>query len=95
MPPHLPIRPARLPQDAERILEVFAAAKGIMVTDGNTKQWVNGYPSLEAVRADVERDGAFVVEDNGRIVAYFAFLPSPEPTYGTIYHGQWIDDSQP
>ena len=39
MPPLLPIRPVRLPQDAERILEVFAAAKGIMVTDGNTKQW--------------------------------------------------------
>ncbi len=39
MPPLLPIRPARLPQDAERILEVFEAAKGIMVADGNTKQW--------------------------------------------------------
>ena len=39
MPHSLPIRPASLPQDAERILEVFAAAKGIMVSDGNTKQW--------------------------------------------------------
>ena len=39
MPHSLPIRPARLPQDAERILEVFAAAKGIMVAEGNTKQW--------------------------------------------------------
>ena len=89
------IRPAVLPQDAERILEVFAAAKAIMVADGNTKQWVNGYPSLEVVQADLERGGAFVVEDDGRIVAYFAFLPSPEPTYGTIYHGQWLDDTQP
>ncbi len=35
----LSIRPARLPQDAEKILEVFAAAKGIMVADGNTQQW--------------------------------------------------------
>ena len=42
MPHHLPIRPARLSQDAERILEVFAAAKGIMVADGNTKQWAYG-----------------------------------------------------
>ena len=90
-----PIRPASLPQDTERILEVFEAAKGIMVADGNTKQWVNGYPSLKVVQADVERNGAYVVEDNGRIVAYFAFLPSPEPTYGTIYQGQWLDDAQP
>ena len=36
---HHTIRPASLPQDAERILEGFAAAKGIMVADGNTKQW--------------------------------------------------------
>ncbi len=91
----LPIRPARLPQDAEKILEVFVAAKGIMVADGNTKQWVNGYPSLEVVQTDVERNGAFVVEDDGRIVAYFAFLPAPEPTYSTIYHGQWLDDTLP
>lgn len=89
------IRPAVLPQDAERILEVFAAAKAIMVADGNTKQWVNGYPSLEVVQADLEKNGAFVVEDDGRIVAYFAFLPSPEPTYSTIYNGQWLDDTQP
>ena len=92
---HHTIRPARLPDDAERILEVFAAAKGIMVADGNTKQWVNGYPSLEVVQADVEKGGAFVVEEDGDIVAYFAFLSSPEPTYATIYHGQWLDDTQP
>ena len=90
-----PIRPASLPQDTERILEVFEAAKGIMVADGNTKQWVNGYPSLKVVQADVERKGGFVVEDNGRIVAYFAFLPSPEPTYATIYNGQWLDNTLP
>ena len=90
-----PIRPASLPQDTERILEVFEAAKGIMVADDNTKQWVNGYPSLKVVQADVERKGGFVVEDNGRIVAYFAFLPSPEPTYATIYNGQWLDNTLP
>ena len=89
------IRPAKLPDDAERILEVFAAAKAIMVADGNTKQWINGYPSLEAVSADIERNGGFVVEEDGRIVAYFAFLPSPEPTYATIYDGKWVDDTLP
>ena len=36
-PQFLPIRPARLPQDAERILEVFAAAKGIMVANGDER----------------------------------------------------------
>ena len=89
------IRPAKLPDDTERILEVFAAAKAIMVADGNTKQWVNGYPSLLAVQADIEKGGGFVVEDDGYIVAYFAFLSSPEPTYATIYDGNWVDDTLP
>ena len=62
------IRKVSLPEDGERLLEVFAAAKGIMVADGNASQWTDGYPSLEIVQADIEKDGGFVVEDDGKIV---------------------------
>lgn len=89
------IRKVSLPADGERLLEVFAAAKGIMVADGNASQWTDGYPSLEIVQADIEKDGGFVVEDDGKIVAYFAFLHSPEPTYDKIYDGKWLDDTKP
>ena len=41
------------------------------------------------------RRGGFVVEDDGRLVGYFAFLPSPEPTYDKIYEGAWLDDERP
>lgn len=71
------IRKAVLPADGEQIMAVFLAAKGIMRASGNMHQWGEGYPSLDDVRADIERDGAYVVEDDGQIVAYFAFLPSP------------------
>ena len=30
-----------------------------------------------------------------RIVGYFAYMPSPEPTYARIYGGAWLDDSLP
>ena len=83
------------PGVAERIMQVFASAKGIMRASGNDSQWSDGYPSMETVKADVERGGGYVVEDDGLIVAYFALLPSPEPTYGHIYNGAWIDDSSP
>ena len=53
--PLYPIRPAHLPQDAERILEVFAAAKGIMVADGNTQQCVNGDERLDYQRMNVRK----------------------------------------
>lgn len=91
---HRTIRKVSLPADAENVMEVFAAGKAIMVESGNTKQWINGYPSLEVVQSDMEKGGGFVIEDNGQIVAYFAFLPSPEPTYLKIYEGKWLDDTQ-
>ena len=37
----------------------------------------------------------YVVEEVGRVVGYFAFLASPEPTYARIYGGRWLDDAQP
>jgi hypothetical protein len=43
----------------------------------------------------METHGGFVVEDDGKVVGYFAFLPSPEPTYAGIYEGQWLDDEEP
>ena len=89
------IRKVSLPDDGERLGEIFAAAKKIMAADGNPNQWKDGYPSLDIVRSDMKKDGGFVVEDDGKIVAYFAFLPSPEPTYAKIYDGKWLDDTKP
>ena len=100
------IRKATL-TDMVAIMKVMAAAKTIMRQSGNMHQWGGGYPSEAVIRADIERDGGFVLEADGaskagntagpcrRIVGYFAFLPSPEPTYDTIYEGGWLDDEQP
>ena len=88
------IRRAMLPQDGEAINRVFDAARKIMVDSGNIHQWQNGYPTLENVGFDIEREGAFVIVDNGQVVGYFAFLPSPEPTYAKIYDGEWMDNEQ-
>lgn len=83
------------PTDMTDIMRVMGAARGIMRQSGNMHQWVNGYPSEEAIIADMEKKGGYVVEEDGRIVGYFAFLPSPEPTYGKIDGGAWLDDVQP
>ena len=81
--------------DVERIMEVLNAAKQVMRNAGNAHQWINGYPNVEAIMLDIERNGAIVIEDDGTIVAYFAMLPSPEPTYAKIYDGKWLDDTLP
>ena len=80
--------------DIDGIMAAIDAAKGIMRSIGNHKQWADGYPSEEAIFLDIDRDGGYVIEENGRIEAYFAFLPSPEPTYGYI-EGEWLDNEKP
>ncbi len=88
------IRPAQA-TDLESILAVLAAARIFMCETGNPHQWVDGYPSAAVVEGDLARGGGYVVEDDGTLVAYFAFLPSPEPTYSVIEDGAWLDDTMP
>ena len=83
------------PADIPDIMKVMSAAKGIMRASGNMLQWQGNYPSEELLLKDMDREGAFVIEDNDHIVGYFAFLPSPDPTYDKIYQGQWLDDTLP
>ena len=47
------------------------------------------------MRQSGNRNGGYIIEDSDKIVGYFAFLPSPEPTYRKIYDGEWLDDTQP
>ena len=76
-------------------MDVLESAKGIMRASGNNGQWVDGYPSQEVILEDIASGVGYVVTQEGRIVAYFAFIPSPEPTYAKIYGGQWLDDVRP
>ena len=92
--PQRRIRPATY-ADIPAILELMEAARGIMRASGNLHQWGDGYPQAEHIAADIDRAGGFLLEDDGVPGAYFAFLPSPEPTYAKIYDGAWLDDSLP
>lgn len=82
-------------EDLAGIMAVLAAAKGIMRASGNDGQWVGGYPSEEVILEDIAKGNGFVVLEDGRIVGYFAFIASPEPTYARIDGGAWQDDALP
>lgn len=82
-------------EDISDIMAVLEAAKGIMRSSGNTGQWVRGYPSEEVITGDIGNGYGYVVISDCRVVGYFAFVPSPEPTYARIYGGKWLDDVRP
>lgn len=88
------LRPASA-ADLPAIRAVLQAARQIMWDSGNLHQWGPDYPPVETILSDIRRDGGFVFEEDGAVVAYFAFLPSPEPTYAEILGGAWLDDTRP
>ena len=86
---------AAVQEEIPSIMAVVAAAKGIMRRSGNVNQWIRGYPSEAVIGEDIEKGVGHIVLDEGAIVGYFAFVPSPEPTYAAIYDGACLDDNQP
>ena len=81
--------------DLAVVMSVIEAGKGIMRASGNMLQWNDGYPSEPVILADVAAGNGYVIEEDGQTVAYFALVPSPEPTYDAIYGGRWLDDEEP
>ena len=75
------------------IMRLIDEARGIMRSCGNVNQWIDGYPSQETIVNDINNGHCYLcVEPGGEIVASFAFIPGPEPTYREIFEGAWLDD---
>ncbi len=79
--------------DLDEIMALYDAARGFMRKDGNSTQWVNGYPQRHVVEADIEAGNQYVAvgEDNNPECT-FALVPGYEPTYVHIEDGEWLDD---
>lgn len=91
---HRTIRQA-YPTELDSIMSLISAAKSTMRATGNFKQWINGYPTDDVIRKDIELHGGYVVEECEELIGYFACLPSPEPTYSKIYNGKWLNEQLP
>ncbi|MDO4198517.1 MAG: tRNA (adenosine(37)-N6)-dimethylallyltransferase MiaA [Erysipelotrichaceae bacterium] len=78
-------------EDLKRIEEIYAAARQKMRDIGNYSQWNNNYPSVSVVEEDIEKGNSYVVTDNDKVVATFAFIIGEDPTYKKI-DGKWLND---
>lgn len=81
-------------EDLVPIMKTIDATRQIMRKNGNTTQWINGYPSKELILNDIISGCGFVCIENNKIAAYFCFTKgnAPEPTYTVIENGMWLND---
>lgn len=75
--------------DIPTVMDIFDAARAFMRAHGNSDQWPVGTPSRETIEADIEAGNSYVCEEGGRVVATFAFLPGPDPTYAQVEGEGW------
>lgn len=86
------IRKTRL-EDLEAVMPIYDYARGFMQAHGNGNQWINGYPSVELIRGEIQAGHSFVCEDEeGEIVGTFCYIEGIDPTYLKIYEGEWLND---
>lgn len=75
------------------LMEMYEKARTFMQTTGNAHQWINGYPSEEFIRQEIEDGHSYVcVDDQGTLLGTFCFTVGEDPTYARIYGGAWLND---
>lgn len=87
------IRKTRL-EEIQTVMQLYDHARAFMRSTGNKTQWINGYPSQEIVRQDIQQGNSYVcVDDYEMIVGVFCFSWAIEPNYRIIENGRWLNDS--
>lgn len=81
--------------DLPRLMEIYRQGREIMLSCGNLHQWLPGHPGEEMIRSDIGRGESYAVLDGETVVGAFALIFGSDPTYGTIYGGEWLDDKLP
>ena len=83
---------ATTPADLSEMSAIYDYAISFMHSHGNPHQWVNGYPSVQLLREDINLCRSYVcVNEWGWIVGVFCLIYGEEPSYRRIM-GHWLND---
>jgi hypothetical protein len=63
-----------------------------MKKNGNPTQWGDSRPTVESIKADIEKRNSFLVIEDNEICGVFAFIIGDDPTYAIIENGNWLND---
>ena len=76
---NITIRPTRL-EELGQVMPFYERARRFMATNGNANQWINGYPSPDDIRQDIENGSSYVfVNENQELEGCFAFIRGEDP----------------
>lgn len=75
-------------KDFDPVWHILRQAASWMMAQGRD-QWDDKYPTAEAVHADIAQGEGWVIERDGRVVAYCAIALGGEPSYDRL-DGQWL-----
>lgn len=78
-------------KDLDEIMRLYDQGRQFMRRNGNTEQWINGYPGRELIENDIREGHCQLAVEAGEIVGVFCFLcgENIEPVYADI-DGAWL-----
>jgi len=79
-----------VPSELPAIWEIIRYAIEQRRLDGS-RQWQDGYPNEASIQTDLDNGHAYVVADDGQLLAYAAIIFDKEPAYEAI-EGKWLSD---
>jgi len=79
-------------QDITKIWEILQQAIERRKIDGSS-QWQSGYPNLDTVKTDVDKQQNYVLTENDEIIATAVLIFNDEPTYDQI-DGAWLTNDE-
>ena len=85
-----------VPEDLEKIMEIYRTAQDYMIANGNAGQWGRNYPPQVKIEEDIDLGKCLLVCEAGpgadEIRGVFAAYTGDEPTYQIIEDGEWLND---
>lgn len=76
--------------DLTAVMKIINQAKEYFKSQG-INQWQDGYPNEQSIISDIDNQEAYVLEDEGKIVATVMISNHNEPCYNYI-EGKWLQD---
>lgn len=81
--------------DIPVIMQLLECGRQKMRANGNMEQWTDGNPKQSLIEADINNGNSYILEEEGKAVATFAFIEGPDITYNNIYEGEWKENTLP